>query len=189
MSKQLIDYNYLLTHAQLNDSLLQSYRQVHLTMQSIFVAIGAGLFIAVVAFDVLIQVVLATFTLIVLASISLFILDKVQKIIIARGEDVNFWHRRLILAEQDLPSEKRHFTEFKIDQQLRRFDVNYLKDIFLTDKRIKDDEVYRLVERGLGHTRKVLDKWLFRGVRIIWGLLLGISIAYTVYFYYCVYTK
>ena len=180
-NKQPIDY--LLAGAQLTDSLLQSYRQIHLTVQSIFVAIGVGLFIAVLVFDKLIQVALATVTLVVLSAVSLYILYTMRKIIVARGEDVNFWHRKLILAEQDLQPEKRYFTEFKVYQKLHRADANYLKEMFLTDKRIHPDEAHRLVERGLGHTRKVLDKWLFVGIYAIWFILLVISVGYTIYFY------
>ena len=56
VNKQSIDY--LLAGAQLNDSLLQSYRQLHLTLQSIFVAIGVGLSIAVLAFNKPLQVLI-----------------------------------------------------------------------------------------------------------------------------------
>ena len=51
--------DYLLEGAELNDSLLQAYRSFHLTLQSIFVAIGAGLSVAVLAFNELIRSILA----------------------------------------------------------------------------------------------------------------------------------
>lgn len=178
---ELIDY--LIKGAQLNDSLLQSYRQMHLTIQSIFIAIGVGLFIAILTFTKLAQVVLATLILTVLAGVSLYILYTMRRIIIARGDDVNFWHRKLILVEQDLPPNQRYFTEFKIYQRLHRTDANYLKNLFLTNNKISAEEIYVLVERGLGHTRKVLDRWLFIGINIIWFLLLAIGVGYTVYRY------
>ncbi|MCK4476381.1 MAG: hypothetical protein KAU16_06605 [Methanophagales archaeon] len=122
-----IDYlDYLLEGAELNDSLLQAYRNFHLTLQSIFVAIGAGLSLAVLAFDEIIQFTLATLILVVLAMISIYILIKMHKIIIARGEDVSFWHRKLIRAEQDLPPDRRYFTQFKIYQKLRRANAKHL---------------------------------------------------------------
>ena len=174
--------DYLLAGAQLNDSLLQSYRQIHLTIQSIFVAIGVGLFVAVIVFNELIQVVLATVVLIVLSGVSLYILYAIRKIILARGEDVSFWHRKLILAEQDLPAERRCFSEFKAYQKSHRAEADYLKKMFLSDERVDSKQAYDLVERGLVHTRKVLDKWLFVGICVIWSLLLLLSIGYAIHF-------
>lgn len=49
----------LLEGAELNDSPLQAYRSFHLTLQSIFVAIEAGLSVAVLAFGELIRSILA----------------------------------------------------------------------------------------------------------------------------------
>lgn len=95
---QLIDY--LLAQAQLNDSLLQSYRQIHLTIQSIFLAIGVGLSVAITTFKECFQIVLTTLTLTLLAGISLYILFRLREIITARGEDVSFWHRKLILVSK-----------------------------------------------------------------------------------------
>jgi len=179
-----IEYlDYLLEGAELNDSLLQAYRNFHLTLQSIFVAIGAGLSLAVLAFDELIQFTLATLILVVLAMISIYILIQMHRIIIARGKDVSFWHRKLIRAEQDLPPDRRYFTQFKINQRLHRADANYIQELFLTERKISDEEIDLLIERGLGHTRKILDKWLFIGIGIIWLLLLAISIGYTAYRY------
>ena len=178
------DYlDYLLGGAELNDSLLQAYRNFHLTLQSIFVAIGAGLSVAVLAFNELIRSTLATLILVVLGIISIYTLIQMHKIIIARGKDVSFWHRKLIKAEQDLPPDRRYFTQFKIDQKLRRSKANHLQKLFLSKKTITDEEIDLLVERGLGHTRKILDKWLFIGIGIIWLLLFTISIGYTIYCY------
>lgn len=176
---QLIDY--LLAQAQLNDSLLQSYRQIHLTIQSIFLAIGVGLSVAITTFKECFQIVLTTLTLTLLAGISLYILFRLREIITARGEDVSFWHRKLILAEQSLPPDQRFFTEFKIYQKLQRVDANHLRSMFLTDKRIEPPQIDTLVEKGLGHTRRVLDKWLFAGISVMWVFLLGIGVGYVVY--------
>jgi hypothetical protein len=178
------DYlDYLFEGAELNDSLLQSYRNFHLTLQSIFVAIGTGLSLAVLAFDNVIQFTLATLILVVLAIIGIYILINMRGIIIARGKDVNFWHRELIKAEQYLLPERRYFTQFKIYQRLHRTDTNDLQEIFMTNKRVEGNEIDCLIEKGLGHSRKILDKWLFIGIGIIWLLLLGVSIGYTVYRY------
>lgn len=180
------DYlDYLLEGAELNDSLLQAYRNFHLTLQSIFIAIGAGLLVAILAFNEPIRSTLATLILVILGIISIYILIHMRKIIIARGKDVNFWHRKIIRAEQDLPPDRRYFTQFKIHQKLHRSDADHLQKLFLSTgiRRINDNDIDLLVERGLGHTRKILDKWLFVGIGIIWLLLFIISIGYTIYCY------
>jgi len=51
--------DYLIEGAELNDFLLQAYRNFHLTSQSIFVVIGVGLSVAVLAFNELIRSILA----------------------------------------------------------------------------------------------------------------------------------
>jgi hypothetical protein len=178
MVKNRPNIDYLLAGAQLQDSLLQNYRQIHLIVQSIFIAIGVGLCITILSFDKFVQSALATLILIVFAGISLYLLYKLRKITIARGEDVNYWHRKIIIAEQSFPPDQRYFTEFKIYQKLHRADSNYLTDQFLTNKEINDAQVNLLVEKGLGHTRKILDQWLFTGIFIIWALLLVMSTGY-----------
>lgn len=173
------EVQYLLAGAQLNDSLLQSYRTMHLTVQSIFVAAGLGLFVAILILDGLLESSLGCFFLLALSVVALFTLYYMKRIILARGEDVNFWHRRLILAEQELPAHQRHFTEFKVEQQARRGKVGHLRDLFLTAERIKPEDVTLLVQEGLGHTRRVLDRWLFRGILSMWVLLALLGAGYT----------
>jgi hypothetical protein len=184
-NNQIDHYSYLLGGAELNDSLLQSYRSFHLTLQSIFIAIGTGLSVAVLVFDKAIKSLLATLILFVLAIISNYILVKMQKIIIDRGKDVSYWHRNLIKAEQELAPEKRYFTQFKINQRLQRADAKDLQKLFLTKRDINDKEIDLLVEKGLGHTRKILDRWLFNSIRIIWILLCAISLGYIAYLFAC----
>ena len=182
-SKSTKCLGYLLEGAELQDNLLQGYRNFHLTLQSIFIAIGTGLSIAILAFKEVIQFALATLILIVLSIISVYILIKMHRIIIERGKDVNFWHRELIKAEQDLPPDRRYFTRFKIHQKLHRADIDHIQKLFLSESEISEQDIKLLVDKGLGHTRKILDKWLFVGIGIIWILLVAISIVFSVYRY------
>lgn len=181
MSNDKPNIEYLLAGAQLQDSLLQNYRQIYLIVQSIFIAIGVGLCLNILSFDELVKSVLATLILVIFGSISLFLMHKIKKIIIARGEGVNYWHRKIITAEQNFPPAQRYFTEFKIYQKLHRKDIDELKKQFLTNKEIDDDQSGLLVGKGLGHTRKILDQWLFTGILAIWVLLFVISMVYLLY--------
>ena len=181
---------YIIEGAELTDNLLQSYRNFHLTIQSIFIATGAGLTIAIIAFDEIIQFALATLILILLAIISLYILFKMHGIIIARGKDVNFWHRELIKSEQNLLPKNRYFTKFKIHQKLHRLDkadIKSIQKIFLSDEKIDDENIDEnidsIIEKGLGHTRKILDRWLFVGIGILWVILVAISVFFSIYRY------
>ena len=175
-----VDYlGYLLQGATMNDSLLQSYRNIHLTMQSIFLAIGTGLFVAVLAFNELAQSISAIAVLVVLTVIAFWAITEIRKIIKKRGEDVNFWHREVITVECSMSPCRRKFTKFKIEQSPKERRGN-LEKRFLTDRVIKEDDIYDLVEEGLGHTRKVLDVWLFDGIEVMWVFLLVVSIGYTV---------
>lgn len=175
---------YIIEGAELTDNLLQNYRNFHLTLQSIFIATGAGLSIAIIAFDEIIQFALATFILILLAILSFYISIKMHGIIIARGKDVNFWHRELIKSEQNLLPENRYFTKFKVHQKLHRADIEHIQNMFLSDKKINDDNIDIIIEKGLGHTRKILDRWLFVGIGILWVILVVISVWFSIYRYF-----
>ena len=106
--KDLLDY--ILNAAIMQDSLLQSYRTLSLTLQSIFIAIASGLAIAVLSFSDLFQAISSLLMLTSLSILSIYLLVKVRKIILARGNDINFWHKKLIIQEQSLPLDQRYFT-------------------------------------------------------------------------------
>jgi len=182
-NKQNAHMYYLLGFAELNDSLLQAYRNLHLTLQSIFMVLGAGLLVAVLHFNEALRSTLAACVLVALGIISTYILFKIRGIIIARGKDVSYWHCELIKAEQGLPPDRRYFTQFKIYQKLQRSKAEYLRQWTQLAKGLTDEEIRLLVETGLGHTRKILDKWLFIAIVVIWLLLAIIGIGYTIYTY------
>ncbi|MBI4652316.1 hypothetical protein HY745_13780 [Candidatus Desantisbacteria bacterium] len=165
--------------AELQDSLLQSYRNFHLTVQSIFIAIGAGIFVTILSFKEQLQAYFAITILLAIFLLSAYLLWCMRNMITERGKDVDFWHVELIKAEQALPADQRLFTKFKIYQKLKRENHDYLQEMFLTTKKITKEDIEKLVEKGLTHTRKVLDKWLFVGLWIIWALIVLCASIYT----------
>ena len=175
---------FLLEAASWQDSLLQSYRSLHITIQSIILATSAGLFVAIVSL-VNIYGSLVSFVVMILIWIFQYLTTKKFKYIISnRGEDVNFWHREIIMAEQLLPAAQRFFTKFKIYQKLHRGDADYMQDTFLSTRKITLKEVEILIEKGLGHTRYAIDEQLFERISLIWTLFTlsgGIYVVYRVY--------
>lgn len=171
---------FILNGAILQDTLLQSYRSFHLILQSIFVAVGAGLSIAILSFERPVQAYLALIILAAIFTLSIYLLLRMRKIIVERGNDVNYWHRELIKAERSHTSIERFFTRFKIHQQARRRDVQHLEQLFLSDQEISDSDIDQLIQKGLGHTRRVIDLWLFLGLGIIWLIILGVGSYYTI---------
>jgi hypothetical protein len=171
------DLDFLLTAASWQDSLLQSYRSLHLTFQSITLAIGVGIFIATVSFDLGPRPIAGAIVLVIVWLLQLFATSRFRGVVLARGKDVNFWHKRIILAEQNLPGERRHFTRFKIHQKLERADSMHLEELFLSERKTKPDDIDVLIEKGLGHTRKVLDEQLFNGISAIWVVMIVMTLV------------
>lgn len=174
-----IDYLALLfVGAQWQDELLQSYRSFHITLQSLLLATGAALTVAVFSLETRAGSLVSAGILVAIGALALSISAKLQSVVVARGEDVNWWHRKLIEHENSVPPDRRYLTEFKIHQKLRRSTAEHLED-FVTSEEVERAEARELVGRQLGHTRKVLDRRLFWGTRLVWILLLGSAISYT----------
>lgn len=165
---------YLLEAAAWQDALLQSYRSLHVTIQSILLALAAGLFVAIFSLQTLYSAIVAYVVLVGMWVFQIYTSRTFRAIIHARGEDVNFWHREIILQEQYLDPRQRHFTRFKIHQKLHRGDAEYLRDLFLSDSdaEITPTDADKLIEKGLGHTRRAVDQQLFQRMTWIWILLI-----------------
>jgi hypothetical protein len=174
------ELSYLLNAAAWQDSLLQSYRSLHLTFQSILLAIGIGLTVAVLSFDQPVPLFASAGIFLAVWALQWFSTRRFRGIVTARGQDVNFWHRAIILAENAVPAEQRYFTRFKVYQKLHRQDAAYLQEQFLSEHKISPEETDVLVEKGLGHTRKVVDRQLFAFISAIWALLLLAVLALVV---------
>lgn len=180
---KLEDRHFLLQGAMWQDSLLQAYRSLHVTFQSILLAIGIGLVVAtmssVSSSKLPVQPIVSTGLLFCLWLLQRVTSKNLQGIVLNRGDDLNYWHTALILCEQQLPSRHRHFTNFKIHQQARRENVAHLEQLFLSDKPIERDQTDLLIEKGLGHTRHVVDQQLFAQISLIWIALVLVSCLFT----------
>ena len=169
--KHIEKINFLLQGASWQDSLLQSYRSFHLTFQSILLAIGIGLVVAVMSLNFGVPTLILLLVFIAVGLLQCVTNRQFKRIVISRGEDVNFWHREIILVERDLQPAERFFTKFKVFQKLHRQDVEYLQTHFLSEVKVVPEDVNVLIEKGLGHTRKVVDEQLFDNIALIWMLL------------------
>ena len=161
----------LVLHSQIQDNLLQSYRNIHLTLQSILLAIGVGLCVALMSFKNPEQRIWLFFMMIGFGILATLFLSRLRRIVVARGKDVNFWHLRILVTERELEPRQRAFTLFKIKQKLHRMDAVYLER-FVGAQKVSPEDLEKLLDKGLTHTRKVLDLWLFYGIAAAWMLLL-----------------
>jgi hypothetical protein len=175
------DLAYLLSAAAWQDSLLQSYRTLHLTFQSILLAIGIGLVVAIGAFTGKVPTIVSTGIFVGIFILHFISVRWFKSIVVHRGNDINFWHKAIILAENELPKDERYFTTFKVYQKLHRQDNANLQSRFLTDNRISSEDADLLIEKGLGHTRRVIDQQLFAFISWIWALLL-LAVVFIVVF-------
>ncbi|MBX3640930.1 MAG: hypothetical protein KF888_10570 [Nitrosomonas sp.] len=182
--------SYLIAGAAWQESLLQSYRSLHVTIQSILLAIGVALTVVpftIMGYPVISPAILvSTVLLTCVGGLHFYSSNKFSGVVLARGEDINWWHTELIKAEHGISSSSRYFTKFKIHQQARRKNVSHLEAIFLAASSsavLTEEQVGELIGKGLGHTRQVIDKQLFVWIGRIWWLLLlyawgGVAIAF-----------
>ena len=119
--------NYLLAAATWQETLMQSYRSLHVTIQSILLAVGVGLAVASLTIaeypSLSPSVIICAFILTCIAGLNLFSTHKFSGVIKARGEDINWLHKQIIRKDYDCDPNTRYFTKFKIHQQARRKDV------------------------------------------------------------------
>ncbi|HEV2809934.1 MAG TPA: hypothetical protein VGV93_06005 [Acidimicrobiales bacterium] len=170
---KLAHRDFLLSGAAWQDSLLQNYRMIFLTLHTILFAIGNGLFASALGQDSVHRAATLYVLLLAVSGASLYLLKRMRGIILARGNDINFWHRQIIALENDLAPSIRDFTRFKIHQKSHR-DQDY-DEIFMNGTKISDLHIDMLIQKGLGHTRRIIDKQLFHGLAAGWILLAAAS--------------
>ncbi|MFA6472437.1 MAG: hypothetical protein WCU00_10390, partial [Candidatus Latescibacterota bacterium] len=137
----MVSLNYLASHSRNLESILQTYRQIDLTIQSVFLILGTFLLPRILESDTLYVALFFEFLLVSLSLFSFSVMRRFQKVIIARGEDVNWWHRLIVQAEQSLPPEDRSFTKFKIHQNVKFFSADYLNKFLNPADNISDDDI------------------------------------------------
>ena len=108
----------LIAHASIQDNLLQSYRQIFLTLQSLILIIGVIIYESVIGSQSSEQNPMYIFPIFIVILIFAFLVTWIfRQITRSRGECVTFWHRKILMAEQLLQDiETKYFTEFKLEQ-------------------------------------------------------------------------
>lgn len=174
--------NYLWSGLIQQDALLQSYRVFHLTYQSIFLAIGAVVSSSLIITEKTSVAVFLYIILFVITIISIYNLIVIRKIIISRGNDVSHFQKRIIKIENfnqksnELSNglSEKVLTSFKLYQKINREMKDF--DEFISEVKVNQTVLDSLVDRGLGHTRRVLDNHLFFGFITVWITLQILSI-------------
>lgn len=167
---------YMASHSRNMEALLQTYRQINLTTQSVFLVLGTFLLSRIIETDIPAALFLELL-LLSLTAFSMIVMWKFQKVIIARGEDVTWWHTQIVRAEQALPPEERIFTRFKIFQSEGRLTPEEIARFLDPVDRVNDDELQKLFDADLDHIRKVLNLYIIRGMRLMWIMVAAISMG------------
>lgn len=185
---------FLLACATWQDTLLQSYRSLHVTIQGFLVAAGAAVLavqltgtIQATGPNALATVVFNLFFTGLLAFL-FWLQNKTSKelrgVVESRACDIDFWHRRLILAENALDSDQRVFTYFKMWQQVKRTEMDHILHTELPPEGVTEQKAEQLIGKGIGHTRRVLDVNLFERLQLLWYSMLIASFGITGWFFY-----
>jgi hypothetical protein len=172
-----VSLDYLASHARNLESLLQTYRQINLTTQSVFLILGTFILSRVLEAT---DPTRAFFLETLLISITVFsnvVMARFGRVIHQRGDDINWWYHRIIRKEQSLPPEERFFTQFKIHQSRERFRDQNLDQILHNGKEMSDPEIELLLDADLDQVRRVINTYILRGIRLIWLVIILISLG------------
>lgn len=172
--------DFLFEGAIWQETLLQSYRSFHLTLQSILLATGIGLLVMLVTNDDCSRqwrIIVIAGLIFVFALVQTFVTSGIRKTVVERGDDISYWHRGIISDENTLPGDMRHFTHFKIHQQARRENVSHLESLVDNNNPLAPEDINTLIGKGIGQTRLVVDKILFRWISVVWVIILVADIA------------
>ncbi len=183
---------FLLAGAQWQDSLLQSYRMLHITIQGFLFTSGSAVLAVQLTSAIqrsdahLVQVACFSTMFSILIGALYWIQRRtaieLRRVVDNRAEDVNHWHRLVILSENGFQPQQRPFTVFKRWQQLQRADLEEVVREYSATFVATPEYAKKLVEKGLGHTREVLDRNLFDRLSRLWVLLIASSIALSLWF-------
>lgn len=184
--------DFLLSCAQWQDSLLQSYRSLHVTIQGFLIAAGAAVLAVQLTGAVQEQnaqhltntVFNALFTGLMgfLFWLQRRTAKEMKGTVDSRALDINHWHKLVMLAENDLEPDQRAFTYFKMWQHAKRASVEHILPEFLPPEGLSAEKAELLVGKGLGHTRRVLDVNLFERLQLLWYSMIVVSVGITSWF-------
>ncbi|GLX85323.1 hypothetical protein tloyanaT_15750 [Thalassotalea loyana] len=178
--------SYIMNAVAWQDTLLQSYRSLHITIQSILLAISVALAVTALSLNEF-----PSFTLVsgicVVIHLTILVLQrystsKFSGVVTARGNDINWWHKELLKVEHNSPPDERFFTKFKVHQQARRHNFLHLEQLFLQSSGdLTENDIDTLIGKGIGHTRRVIDQQLFKWVSWICLVLFTVTCIGPVY--------
>ena len=154
--------------ADYQDKLLQSYRNILLTIQSVFTCMGGGLTLAVIFSKTASDFFFTYGLLVVISAVGIYLLYISKNIIHARSEDVDYFHNQIIHFEKSLVNKNDQvLTKFKVYQKYHRKkeDIN----AFFQSFEVTDEIRQNLTEKGKGHTRKLLDYYLYLAFGGVWA--------------------
>jgi hypothetical protein len=171
----VVSLSYLSSHSRNLEALLQTYRQIDLTIQSVFLVMGTFLLTRIFEAETPRVALFFELLLISIGVFSFTVMWKFQKVILARGEDVNWWHRQMVKAEQLLPPEERTFTRFKIHQSKNSLSTEFLNRFLDPNDNISDTDIAMLFEADHDQVRKVINAYIIRGMRLLWIVMLLLS--------------
>jgi hypothetical protein len=190
--------NFYLAASAWQDSLLQSYRTFHVTIQGFLITAGMTVLsvqltgaVQGAAPEVLSNLKLALdvifnafygMLLSLLYWLQRRLTDELSGVAANRALDVNHWHLLTIMIENDLDVEQRSFTYFKMWQQAKRQDVQHLLSKYTLGGGITLQQAEELIGKGLGHTRYVLDVNLFKRLNTLWLAVLATTYFIGVWF-------
>jgi len=160
---------FLWRGAQYQDSLLQAYRSIHFTMQSVLLATGAALSAGtILARDR--QKAWAVYVLLVIVTVLAFrLLHIMRKLIMSRRDDVNYFHHHILETEKEIAvADERVLTQFKAYQKFHKSNNNPATK-FLVDP-LSEPQRQQLLEKDKEHTRQLLDANVSVYLLIVWAL-------------------
>lgn len=156
---------------------MQSYRSLHVTIQGLLIAAGAAVLAVQLTGATQAQagepVTNAVYNgmfsclLIFIFWLQLKTAREFRGVIGSRAEDINYWHRHTLLAENSLEPRQRTFTHFKMWQHAHRAHVEHVLKGHLPDEGLSDADADELIGEGIGHTRRVLDYNLFERLLLL----------------------
>lgn len=173
----MVSLNYLATHARNYEALLQTYRQINLTTQSVFLILGTFLLSQVITARTLYSALLLQGLLVSITVFSNVVMLKLNRVIRQRGEDVNWWYRKMIRLEQELPYEDRVFTQFKVHQSRGFLNDERLAKIPVDSSPLGDEDIRALLDADLDQIRRVINTYILQGITLIWIVILLISVG------------
>lgn len=177
-----VTLDFLSARAAFNDSLLQDYRGLLLTTQSVLIAVGTALLAIVILSERLAQALLASSFLTVLVLMAVYLVWQMRIAMTERAYHVDFWVRRIIEAEKNLPASLRGTTLFKLLQHTGRSNSEYWRDSaferLMPELEQMTNADYDEILRP-DASRRFFSRDIYIGAVLVWAILLSASWVYT----------